>query len=85
MDFSTLFLEVMIQVHSTNGPILGVPKTPMANDNLKNTSNPKSFASVVSNSVCDIPLSQLPVPDIKGNRLAITIPEEEYKLGLEAC
>ncbi|XP_058741031.1 uncharacterized protein LOC131613374 [Vicia villosa] len=51
----------------------------------KKTSAPKSFASVVSNSVCDIPQSQFPQVCIKGNRLAITIPGEEYKLGVEAC
>ncbi|XP_058762043.1 uncharacterized protein LOC131635437 [Vicia villosa] len=45
----------------------------------------KSFAYVVSNNVCNIPLSQLPIPCMKGDRLAITIPEEEYALGVEAC
>ncbi|XP_058754626.1 uncharacterized protein LOC131627787 [Vicia villosa] len=45
----------------------------------------KSFVSVVSNNVCDIPLSQLPTPCLKGDRLAITIPEDEYALGVEAC
>ncbi|XP_058776274.1 uncharacterized protein LOC131650588 [Vicia villosa] len=45
----------------------------------------KSFASVVSNNVCDIPLSQLPTPCLKGDRLEITIPEDEYKLRVEAC
>lgn len=41
----------------------------------------KSFGDVVSNNVCDIPLSQFPTPCLKGDRLAITIPEDEYKLG----
>lgn len=36
------------------------------------------------NHACDIPLSQLPVPCMKGNALAVTMPEEEYKAGLEA-
>lgn len=40
---------------------------------------------MVSNNVCDIPLSQLPVPCLKGDRIAIQIPEEDYALGVEAC
>lgn len=45
---------------------------------------PKSFVEAVNN-VCDIPLSQLPKPSAKGDKLAIVIPEEEYQLGLKAC
>ena len=45
---------------------------------------PKSFAEAVNN-VCDIPLSQLSKLCVKGDRMAIVIPEEEYLLGLEAC
>ncbi|XP_058777596.1 uncharacterized protein LOC131651882 [Vicia villosa] len=77
MDASLLFPETHVLVE--NPP------------SLKNTSqNPgavqaKSFAAVVSNNVCNIPLSQLPTPCLKGDRLAITIPEEEYALGVEAC
>ncbi|XP_058755862.1 uncharacterized protein LOC131629080 [Vicia villosa] len=44
----------------------------------------KSFAQAL-NGVCDIPISQLPQPIIKGDRLSITIPEEEYKAGLLDC
>ncbi|KAI5391556.1 hypothetical protein KIW84_076388 [Lathyrus oleraceus] len=44
---------------------------------------PKSFVEAVNN-VCDIPLSQLPKPSVKGDKLAIVIPEEEYQLGLKA-
>lgn len=44
----------------------------------------KTFANVVSN-VCNIPESQFPIPCLKGDRIAITILEEEYKIGLQAC
>lgn len=44
----------------------------------------KTFASVGEN-ICNIPQSQLPIPCMKGDRLAIIISEEEHKLGLEAC
>jgi hypothetical protein len=44
----------------------------------------KTFAQALSN-VCDIPLSQLPKPCVKGDRIAITIPEDEYLAGVEAC
>lgn len=45
---------------------------------------PKSFVEAVNN-VCDIPTSQLPMPCIKGDRLAIVILEDEYQKGVEAC
>ncbi|CAK8537766.1 unnamed protein product [Lathyrus sativus] len=45
---------------------------------------PKLFADAVNN-VCDIPVSQLPKPCVKGGRLSIVIPEEEYLLGVESC
>ncbi|KAI5435552.1 hypothetical protein KIW84_022099 [Lathyrus oleraceus] len=44
----------------------------------------KSFADIVSN-ICNILQSQLLNPCIKGDRLVIPIPEEKYKLGVEAC
>lgn len=44
----------------------------------------KSFAQALTNS-CDIPYSQLPQPCLKGDAVAIKIPEEEYKAGLEGC
>ncbi|MCH81555.1 hypothetical protein A2U01_0002345, partial [Trifolium medium] len=44
----------------------------------------KTFAQAVNN-LCDIPLSQLPQPVVKGDRLAIEIPENYYLVGLEAC
>ncbi|CAK8575945.1 unnamed protein product [Lathyrus sativus] len=45
---------------------------------------PKSFVEVIDN-VCNILLSQLLKSCVKGNKLAIVIPEEEYLLGLKAC
>src|SRR4051812_21457015 len=45
---------------------------------------PKSFVEAVNN-VCDIPISQFPTPCVKGDRLAIVIPEDEYQKGVEAC
>jgi len=47
-------------------------------------SQQKTFAQALSN-VCDVPLSQLPQPIKKGNRIAIEIPEEEYTAGLDEC
>lgn len=74
MDASLLFSETHLSV-----PTIKI--LPLING----TSATKSFANVVSNNVCDIPLSQLPQACVKGDRLAITIPEEEYKLDVEAC
>lgn len=47
----------------------------------------KTFAQALNNSnnLCDIPTSQLPQPVVKGDRLAIEIPESIYEAGLEAC
>jgi hypothetical protein len=39
----------------------------------------------VSTNLCDIPLSQFQQPVVKGDRLAIEIPEAAYEAGLEAC
>jgi hypothetical protein len=44
----------------------------------------KSFAQAFTN-VCDIPLSQLPQACVKGDNLAIPIPEKEYTAGIKAC
>jgi hypothetical protein len=44
----------------------------------------KSFAHAVSN-VCDIPMSQMPQPCVKGDRIAIAIPEVDYMVGMEEC
>jgi len=48
------------------------------------TKNHKTFAQAVSN-VCEIPVSQLPQPCLKGDELAIMIPENEYAAVMEAC
>ncbi|MCH92235.1 hypothetical protein A2U01_0013172, partial [Trifolium medium] len=53
-------------------PIVNPPKTP------------KSFAQAVNN-VCDIPVSQLPQACVKGDGLAIEIPEHEYLAGIDVC
>ncbi|XP_019433071.1 PREDICTED: uncharacterized protein LOC109339967 [Lupinus angustifolius] len=44
----------------------------------------KSFAQVVTNN-CDISLSQLPQPYLKGDSIAVKIPEDEYQAGLKRC
>jgi hypothetical protein len=44
----------------------------------------KTFAQALSN-VCDIPLSQFPTTCVKGDRLSVEIPEEEYMAGMDAC
>lgn len=44
----------------------------------------KSYVEVISN-VRDIHLSQLSTPCVKGDRISIYIPEEEYIIGLESC
>jgi hypothetical protein len=46
--------------------------------------NHKTFAQALTN-LCDIPLSQFQQPVVKGDRLAIEIPEAAYEAGLEAC
>ncbi|MCI59006.1 hypothetical protein A2U01_0080261, partial [Trifolium medium] len=58
------------------------PKHPDSNKNQPKTQ--KSFAQAVNN-VCEIPLSQLPQPCVKGDRIAIPIPEAEYTVGVDAC
>ncbi|KAK2409026.1 hypothetical protein QL285_044484 [Trifolium repens] len=44
----------------------------------------KTFAQAVNN-ICDIPTSQLPKPCVKGNRIAIAIPEDDYEAGIDDC
>lgn len=58
------------------------PKTP--NPKSVNLVQQKTFAQALSN-VCDIPHSQLPKPCLKGDDLAISIPDDEYDAGLDAC
>jgi hypothetical protein len=59
-------------------------KTIINQPNLNQPKTPKTFVQALSN-VCDIPLSQLPQPVVKGDRLAIEIPEVAYQVGLDAC
>jgi len=44
----------------------------------------KTFAQVLAN-VCDTPSSQLPKPTLKGDKFSISIPDDEYDLGLNTC
>lgn len=44
----------------------------------------KTFAQVLAN-VCDTPSSQLPKPTRKGDRFSISIPDDEYDIGLSDC
>ena len=44
----------------------------------------KTFAQTLSN-IYHIPISQLPQPCVKEDELTITILEDEYQAGLEAC
>jgi hypothetical protein len=44
----------------------------------------KTFAQALT-SLCDIPASQLQQPVVKGDRLAIEIPDAAYQAGLDAC
>jgi len=61
------------------------PATNLKPDEPKPTPKPiKSFAHALTN-VCDIPNSQLPQPVIKGDRVSITIPEDDYVYGMDAC
>jgi hypothetical protein len=61
------------------------PTTNLKPDDPKPDPKPtKSFAQALSN-VCDIPNSQLPQPVIKGDRVSITIPEDEYVYGMDDC
>jgi len=64
-------------------PSIPSPKASLQPENTQ-TKQQNTFAQVVSN-ICDIPLSQLPKPCLKGDRRAIQIPDDEYEVGLEAC
>lgn len=81
MDVSMLFPKTSVDVEQTK-PV-DVEKTKSVSElKAAGVGKTKSFSSVVSNNVCDIPLSQLSIPCFKGDRLAITIPKEEYALGV---
>ncbi|PNY02253.1 hypothetical protein L195_g025558 [Trifolium pratense] len=49
-----------------------------------NSKQKLSFAQALNN-VCDVPLNHLPKPCLKGDDIAIKIPQEEYKASLEDC
>ena len=53
-------------------------------ENQTTLKQPKTFAQALSN-LCDIPTSQLPQPILKGDNLAISIPEEEVEAGINTC
>ncbi|XP_058746952.1 uncharacterized protein LOC131619931 [Vicia villosa] len=78
MEFDALFPEI--------NPVPSVPIISPASLAANHQKQPpvKSFAQVLR-GVCDIPVSQLPHPIIKGDRPSITIPEDEYKAGLDEC
>jgi hypothetical protein len=59
------------------------PNDPSPNSTAPN--KPKRTFAQALNNLCDIPLSQFPQPVVKGDRLAIEIPESIYEAGLEAC
>jgi len=44
-----------------------------------------SFAQVLNTTICDIPSSQLPKPTLKGDKVSILIPDDEYEMGLDSC
>ncbi|GAU38059.1 hypothetical protein TSUD_146170 [Trifolium subterraneum] len=44
----------------------------------------KTFAQALTN-ICEFSLSQIPQPVVKGDRLAIQIPEDDYIAGIDAC
>ncbi|MCI26271.1 NBS resistance protein, partial [Trifolium medium] len=48
------------------------------------TAPPRSFVQVLHDS-CDVQISQLPSPSIKGDSLSIKITQEEYERGLTDC
>lgn len=48
------------------------------------TEKPENFAQALTN-ICNILLSQFPQPCAKDDRIAISIPKEEYLAGVEAC
>ncbi|XP_045831223.1 uncharacterized protein LOC123922559 [Trifolium pratense] len=49
-----------------------------------NVKQQKTFADALAN-VCDIPVSQFPQPCVKGQEIAIMIPENEYLAGMDGC
>lgn len=44
----------------------------------------RTFAQALNN-ICSIPLSQLPIPYMKGDAIAVKIPEEDYITCIKSC
>ncbi|XP_058746831.1 uncharacterized protein LOC131619788 [Vicia villosa] len=84
MEVHDLFPET--RVKSVSGPSCAKQSSPLQAPSNSGTKpqNSKSFAQILK-GVCNIPLSQLPNPVIKGDRPSITIPEEEYEAGIAEC
>ncbi|XP_058761211.1 uncharacterized protein LOC131634557 [Vicia villosa] len=83
MEIQDLFPETRDENTKTpNNPKTVSQPTPPTK--ATNTQKARSFAQALT-GVCDIPLSQLPNPVIKGDRPSITIPEEEYEAGIAEC
>ncbi|XP_058759735.1 uncharacterized protein LOC131633043 [Vicia villosa] len=85
MEVAFLFPEALLANTDTKSNAQIEMESTSSKSQSNTTNTPKSFANVVSNNVSDIPLSQFPPAYVKRDRLDITIPEEEYQLGVEAC
>jgi len=46
---------------------------------------PKPHLSFAQALICDTPSSQLPKPTLKGDKVSILIPDDEYEKGLDSC
>lgn len=82
-ESSTPYLHDHPSSHRPSSPSNLLPSSPV----LPSPSLPqkkKSFEQALNNA-CDIPLSQLPVPCLKGDAVAVQIPEDEYLADLERC
>ncbi|MCI30792.1 DUF4283 domain protein, partial [Trifolium medium] len=64
-------------------PCLGQASKDNPSPKISTPTQQKSFAQALTN-VCDIPLSQLPKACVKGDRVAISIPEGDYLAGIDA-
>ncbi|XP_058783917.1 uncharacterized protein LOC131658665 [Vicia villosa] len=83
MNFLDLFPEAVATDIPPSSILVTDPySNPVSEEN--KLKSKKSFVEAISN-VCVIPTSQLPIPCVKGDRISIMIPEDEYLLGLESC
>ncbi|MCI08339.1 pectin acetylesterase, partial [Trifolium medium] len=60
------------------------PKIPTKEQPKEQPKVHRTFAQALTN-ICEIPLSQIPQPVVKGDRLSIQIPEDDYLAGMDAC